>query len=726
MLNPQLAARAMRSAGLAFSTRSGVQYGEYADARGSAPRARMPGAERWRRIFALLCLLLAGWLHAGVAQAEEEYLDPDKAFAYSAATQQPGELAVHFDIAPGYYMYRKRFEFAVEPAGAAGAVGAPVYPAGIVKYDPTFEENMEVYYDQVTVLLPLAAGKAAAPLTLSITSQGCADAGLCYPPDTRTVTLTPVAGGYAASGDGIKASVPPPAPQTAKGKGKGDAAAPGLAGALNLGDTGIASYLASASVVQIVLLCLVLGLLLSFTPCVLPMVPILLAILAGTAGTGHKISRWRGLSLAAIFVLGMSLVYTVLGVVAGLVGAGLAAWFQTPWVLGVFAVLLAIFALAMFDVFTLQAPAGMQTALNARLSRMPGGHYSGVFLMGMVSALIVGPCVAAPLAGVLLFISQTGDVVLGGSALFALAWGEGLLLLAVGASSGVLLPKAGPWMNGIKYLFGVLLLATAWWMVNSVLPGWLYMLGWAVLALWSAAMMGAFQAGAGVAGPWVQLRKALGLLLAAWAVLLLVGLAAGGRDILQPLAPLGARGGATILSGQAQAPVAGGPVQFTRVASVDELDNLLANTGRPVMLDFYADWCVSCVEMERFTFSDPRVAQLMSQMVLVQADVTKNNAQDRALLKRFKLFGPPGIIFFDAQGRELTDIRVVGFMKAAPFAAKLEQVLATGATRPTGAVVPGAGAASSAAVSPGVPTGRDAAVDVPTRDGAQAVLQLVR
>lgn len=637
--------------------------------------------------FAVLMLALT-LLHTGVARAEDEFLDPEKAFVLSAAMATPTELDVHFKIAPKYYMYRERFEFTVTPDTTPSLLGEPIFPTGRITYDPTFEKDLEVYYDQVTVRLPLqiAAG-AAGPVKLAITSQGCADAGLCYPPMTTDITLTPTATGYQASGAAVVASVPGPQSQVALAATADASGKASLGSALSLGDTGFAAYLAAAGWVEVVILCLILGLLLSFTPCVLPMVPILLAIVAGDAGKAKKISRWRGLSLAAVFVLGMSLVYTALGVAAGLIGASLAVWLQTPWVLSIFAALLGLLALAMFDVFTLQAPTGMQTALNQRLSKIPGGRFGGVFVMGMVSALIVGPCVAAPLAGVLLFISQTGDLVLGGTALFAMAWGEGLLLLAVGASSGALLPKTGAWMNGVKRLFGILLLATAWWMVNSVLPAWVMMLGWAFLAVWSAVMLGAFDALPSGAGVGRLVNKSIGLLLALWAIILVVGVSAGGRDFFQPLAPLTssvtvagagaggvAAGGGSVAAGSAPN-LASIKAQFTKVYSVAELDNLLANTSRPVMLDFYADWCVSCIEMEKFTFSDPAVAQQMSQFLLVQADVTKNTEDDRALLKRFKLFGPPGIIFFDAKGKQLDDARVVGFKNARDFGAVLERVL---------------------------------------------------
>lgn len=644
------------------------------------PVIQAQSQRQWYKILyaCMVALMLAiSFLHAGTAHAEDEYLDPEKAFVLSAAMATPTEVNVHFKIAPKYYMYRERFEFALTPNDNPSLLGAPILPEGRITYDPTFEKDLEVYYNQVTVRLPVAAG-ATAPLKLAVTSQGCADAGLCYPPMTSEITLTPTATGYQASGTGVVDSVPGPQAQQAP------AAKTSFGSALSLGDTGFASYLAAAGWVEVVLLCLTLGLLLSFTPCVLPMVPILLAIVAGDAGKANKVSRWRGLSLAAVFVLGMSLVYTVLGVAAGLIGASLAIWLQTPLVLTIFAILLALLALAMFDVFTLQMPAGMQTALNQRLSKIPGGHYGGVFVMGMVSAIIVGPCVAAPLAGVLLFISQTGDLVLGGTALFAMAWGEGLLLLAVGASSGALLPKAGAWMAGVKRFFGILLFATAWWMLNSVLPAWAMMLGWAFLALWSAVMLGAFDAMPVGAGAGRLVNKTLGLLLALWAVIVVVGMSAGGRDLFRPLAPftgavvaasVGAAPGASAAPLPDQAAV---KAQFTKVYSVAELDNLLANTNRPVMLDFYADWCVSCLEMERFTFTDPGVAGQMSQFLLVQADVTKNTADDRALLKRFNLFGPPGIIFFNEQGRQLDSARVVGFKNAKDFGAVLGQVLKAG------------------------------------------------
>lgn len=639
----------------------------------------------------LLWLLLALVMLASPARADDQFLDPEDAFRFSAAMSAPATLDLHYTIAPEYYMYRERFELDAPD----GVLAEALYPPGLVKYDPTFEKDMEVYYGQVTVRIHLAQPDSPAlppvgqPLALAITSQGCADAGLCYPPETRELQLAVAAdGSWTVSGTGaVDGPVPAPLAMVLGGDGQpleggtlpGATGASGSLNPFDFGDTGLASWLEGAGWLQIVGLCLLLGLLLAFTPCVLPMVPILMAVIAGDAGQGGKLSRSRGLSLAAVFVLGMSIVYTLLGVIAGLLGAGLMIWLQTPWVLATFAILLAVLALAMFDVFTLQAPAAMQTALNERLNRIPGGRFSGVFLMGMLSALIVGPCVAAPLAGVLLFISQTGDVVLGGSALFALAWGSGIPLLLLGASSGMLLPKAGGWMEGVKWGFGILLLATAWWMVSSLLPSWLLLLGWVLLAMWGAVLMGAFTSLPEGARPGRQLWKAAGLMLAAWALLMLVGMAGGGRDPFRPLAPYVGAGVAASGAAPASADVAEAVKRrFVKVDSIAELEQALAQADRPVMLDFYADWCVSCIEMERYTFSDIDVARKLDGFVLLQADVTRNQAEHRELLKRFRLFGPPGIIFFDAQGQEL-DVRVVGFQNAERFGKALDEVTALAA-----------------------------------------------
>lgn len=623
-----------------------------------APRAARTLIGRCLALLAMMLLLL-GWQ---AAHAEADFLEPEKAFVFSAKMAAPDTLELHYKVAPGYYMYRERFGITISPADAT-TLGEAVYPKGEVKYDPTFEKDMEVFHKDVLIRVPVGSGTA--PFTLTLTGQGCADAGLCYPPMDSSVKLTPVAGGYALAG-GLLATA---GQSSQPGQSTSAPAATGLGALVNAGDTGLADALGGLGWAKTAGVFLILGLLLAFTPCVLPMIPILSSIVLGGVAQPRP-TRSRGLALAATYVLGMSVVYTALGVAAGLSGAGLAAWLQTPWILTLFAILLTVLALAMFDVFTFQMPSGVQAKLSERSSRVPGGRYTGALLMGALSALIVGPCVAAPLAGALLYISQTGDVILGGSALFAMAWGMGVPLLIVGASSGALLPKAGPWMDGVKRLFGMLLLGTAWWMLIPVVPTWVQMTGWAFLAVVSAVMLRAFDALPAGAGAGRMFAKGLGLLLALAAAAWLIGAASGGRDVLQPLSHLAARGEASV--GTA---VAKGDMQFTRVRNNAELDALLAQSRQPVMLDFYADWCVSCREMERFTFTDPGVAQRMSGMLLVQADVTANNADDRALLKRFRLFGPPGIMFFEPGGKELPDARVVGFQDAKRFTESLDKVL---------------------------------------------------
>ncbi|BEG76821.1 Thiol:disulfide interchange protein DsbD [Achromobacter xylosoxidans] len=618
-----------------------------------AVRLHAPMRAFFPKLLAVLAMALLWLAWNAPARAEAEFLEPEKAFVFSAAMATPDTVELRFRVAPGYYMYRERFGISISPLGAA-TLGEPVYPKGEVKYDPTFEKDMEVYHQDVVIRVPVTPG--GQPFTLTLTGQGCADAGLCYPPMDSSVRLTPVADGYAVAGNGGASAAPA-------------ASGGGLSALVNAGDTGLADALGGLGWIKTAGVFLVLGLLLAFTPCVLPMIPILSSIVLGGASQ-ERPTRGRGLALAATYVLGMSVVYTALGVAAGLSGAGLAAWLQTPWILTLFAILLAVLALAMFDAFTFQMPSGIQARLAERSSRIPGGRHTGALLMGALSALIVGPCVAAPLAGALLYISQTGDVVLGGSALFAMAWGMGVPLLIVGASSGALLPKAGPWMDGVKRLFGMLLLATAWWMLIPVVPTWVQMTGWAFLAIVGAVMLRAFDALPAGAGSARMFGKGVGLLLALAAAAWLVGAASGGRDVLQPLSHF-ASGGPAAAGTAAHA----GEVQFKRVRNNAELDALLAQSQQPVMLDFYADWCVSCREMERFTFTDPGVAQRMAGMLLVQADVTANNADDRALLKRFRLFGPPGIMFFAPGGKELPDARVVGFQDAKRFTESLDRVL---------------------------------------------------
>ncbi|HMZ00074.1 MAG TPA: protein-disulfide reductase DsbD, partial [Burkholderiaceae bacterium] len=430
---------------------------------------------------------------------------------------------------------------------------------------------------------------------------------------------------------------------------------------------GVDAALRSGSLWTVVGVFFVAGLLLSFTPCVLPMLPILSSIIVGQGGS---VSRLKGFSMSLAYSLGMALVYTALGVAAGLAGEGLAAALQNPWVLGAFGLLLVTLALSMFGFYELQVPSALQSRLTETSGKLKGGSAVGVFLMGGLSALIVGPCVAAPLAGALVYISQTRDVLLGGSALFALACGMSVPLLLLGLSAGSLLPRAGMWMEGVKRFFGVLLIAVALWMVSPVLPAWVAMALWAALALGYAAHLRAFDGLPDNAPGSRRVIKAVGLLLALLGAAQIVGLLSGGRDPWQPLAHLRVVAGAGAAGAAVPAQAHG--LSFRRVKNLAELDAAVRSAGKPAMLDFYADWCVACKEFEQFTFSDPAVQARLANVLLLQVDVTANNADDKALLKRFGLFGPPGILFFDASGQEQAERRVIGFQNVPQFLASLD------------------------------------------------------
>ena len=589
------------------------------------------GMRRW--LLAVLLVPLAAVLLAAsgnAAAADDDFLPPEQAFRFAAYMVDGQTAEVRFDIAPGYYMYRERFAF------EAGQIrlGQPVFPAGEKHFDETFQKEMETYRGVVKVRIPV---DGTGSFTLKATSQGCSDKGLCYPPMASTAVLATAGPSGSPSNAAVPEASPHPESTALERTLSSD------------NDSGrIERALSSRELAVIVPMFLLLGLGLSFTPCVLPMLPILSSIIVGDKGSA---SRLRGLALSVSYSLGMAIVYTAMGVAAGLAGEGLAAALQNAWVLGAFALLMVVLALPMFGVFELQMPAAIQSRLAGASNRQGAGTHVGVFAMGAISALIVGPCVAAPLAGALVYISQTKDAFIGGSALFAMAGGMSVPLLLVGASAGTLLPRAGAWMTGVKRFFGVLMLGTALWIAAPVLPPRALMLGWGLLGTGYAASLL-------LPRPRRALGVAAGLVLGLLGAAQLAGLAAGGTDPLAPFAKAEAHR----------------ETQFQRIRSLEELDAILARSpGKTVMLDFYADWCVSCKEMERFTFSDPRVQSRFDQMLLLQADVTANNAADQALLKRFSLFGPPGIIFFGADGRELGGTRVIGYENADSFIASLRK-----------------------------------------------------
>ncbi len=584
------------------------------------------------KLFRIVALLLALSLH-GFA-AGQDLLQPDVAFKFSAKALDASTLEVRYKIADGYYLYRDKFKFAAEPATVK--LGAAQFPQGDVHNDEFFGK-VETYRKELRIRLPLTRDASTNKLKLTVTSQGCADVGVCYVPQQQTADIEVPAASSAPA-----ASLP----------------ASGAGGVIN-DEARFERLLASGSLWLIAAAFFGAGVLLTFTPCVLPMIPILSGIIVGE---GRNATRTRAFTLSAAYVLGMSLTYTAIGVGAALSGNLLSAALQNPWVLSAFAMVFVLLSLSMFGFYELQLPSGFHAKITETSNRLKGGHLGAVVLMGIFSAAIVSPCVAAPLAGALLYISQTRDVMLGGIALFAMSIGMGVPLILVGVFEGAFLPKSGHWMRSVKHFFGVLLLAVAIWIVSPVLPVAVQMFAWAALLTGSAMVLRAIDPLAPEAGTAARLLKGVGFLALLAGAALAIGAFAGSRDVLRPLSGLVGGSGS-----------AAQEVRFTRVKNVAELDTKLQTAGRPVMLDFYADWCVSCKEMEAFTFTDARVKAKMGQMLLLQADVTGNSDEDKALLKRFSLFGPPGIIFFDLQGKEIQGLRVIGYQSADAFMTTLNR-----------------------------------------------------
>ncbi len=647
----------------------------------------------------LLCTLLALPVHTAVAEdalfgglksltigsESSEPLDVSEAFVWGKPTYQNGQLALNWTIPPDYYLYRDKFRFQLLP-NAALALGEAVLPAGEVTEDPLFGK-IEALYNFVEAKVPVQRQQpGATDMVLRVTWQGCMKSlGICYPPESRVLKASLPAHNSSSAGamielveidpDGIDFNAPAPSAngdKTAAAQASSAAtttASPSVSAASSTAASSsellseqdrIAGMLAGDNTLLVLLSFLGFGLLLSLTPCVFPMIPILSGIIAGQKG----ITTRKAFALSLVYVLAMALTYTFAGVLAGLFGSNLQAALQNPWVLSVFSALFVLLALSMFGFYELQVPAALQSRLNELSHQQTGGSFIGVAIMGVLSALIVGPCVAAPLAGALIYIGMTGDAVLGGMALFALSIGMGIPLLIIGTLAGKMMPRAGQWMEGVKAVFGVLLLAVAIWMLERILPVGLTLLLWAALCIISALFMGALSALPPAVSGWLKLWKGLGIMLLVHGVLLMVGAASGGHDVLRPLK--GVFGGAGVSAQH---------ITFRKVKSLQDVEQALAQAqGQPVMLDFYADWCVYCKQMEQNTFPEPAVRAALGDFVLLQADVTANDTVDKALQQHFKVIAPPAILFFDRAGRELDHLRLVGFMGPDDFSQHLNKV----------------------------------------------------
>ncbi|MCB5207810.1 protein-disulfide reductase DsbD [Methylovorus mays] len=589
------------------------------------------------RVFPKHTLLLLMWMllvpiaHALESDAPDnnssDFLEPDQAFQLEMKSIASQRFQAEFSIAPGYYLYRKRISFHMGPDGQDLPV---IMPSGEMKQDPNLGES-EVYHQHLVVTGNLPA-TAQGAVTVIARYQGCSEHGLCYPPMEKTVNLSLP----------VLATVPEVSPEIPMDK---------------------AGHLLQGGKLWLVILGFFgFGLLLSLTPCVFPMIPILSGIIVGQ---GQTTSRLQAFNLSLAYTLGMAVSYTVAGVIAGLSGHLISAALQSPWVLGTSGLLFVLLSLSMFGFYELKMPGGMESSVLGYTNRIKGGRLAGVFVMGVLSALIVSPCVAAPLAGALLYIGQTHDVVLGGMALFSLSLGMGVPLLVVGASAGALLPKAGRWMEVVRNFFGVVMLGMAIWIISPVISVSVQMLLWAALLVVSSIYLHALDSLPPNKTRWQMFCKGCGVLVLLMGVSLFLGAMTGSQNLLQPLVNLHA---------EAKPQVAESGLAFQPVQSLAELDSVLADTkGRAVVLDFYADWCAACKEYERTTFRDARVKNGLKDALLLQVDMTKNTVEQQAMLKRFKLFGPPGLVFFNAQGLEMRSAKIVGYQEVGEFITSLQR-----------------------------------------------------
>lgn len=615
-------------------------------------------------VIAFCCLVMGVATAADTAfDFGDESLTSEQAFALGKPTLEGDNVKLQWVIAPDHYLYKDKFLVKISEADGV-TLGQAQLPSGDVKQDEFFGK-IEAVHNVADIRLPLQRSNPsiAAHFTLDVSWQGCAENVLCYPPERKAfqVTLPEVEAGEQPTVTWVETELP---------GAVAEAAQPTITAPLSEQDQ-IAATLANGNVALTLLGFLGFGLLLAFTPCVFPMIPILSGIIVGQKNmTGRK-----AFILSLAYVLAMALTYTVAGVLAGMFGQNLQAMFQNPWVLGTFSAIFVLLALSMFGFYELQMPSSIQSRLNHLSNKQEGGSVIGVAIMGALSALIVGPCVAAPLAGALIYIGQTGDAVLGGMALFALSMGMGIPLLLVGTSAGKWLPRAGMWMEAVKAVFGVMMLAVAIWMLERILPAPLVLLLWAALLVISAIFLGALSHLPENVSGWRKFWKGVGILLLIYGSLLVVGSAIGKGDLLQPLRGLSMGQSASTAGGGS---VAGAPtsLQFNTVKTLADLQQAVQDAkGQPVMVDFYADWCITCKEMEKYTFSDPAVQALLRNAILVKADVTATNAETKALLKHFQIVGPPAILFYNKNGEELRPFRQIGFMPAAAFAGHLSKAL---------------------------------------------------
>jgi len=593
----------------------------------------------------------------GLTASDDDFLDPDVAFQADIIAESPTSLLVRWTIAEGYYLYRDKLSIQISDNEGVTA-GAAEIPEGEVKHDEFFGE-VQVFHNEVLAQVPLIRSSAdATDINVKLGYQGCAEAGICYPPIKKQLTVS------------LPAYNPNEPQTTARIKAATASSGKTSTSLSSTSQDDFAQILQDSSLWWAMLFFFGAGVLLAFTACVYPMIPILSGVIVGQ---GKDITTSKAFLLSLLYVEGVAITYAVLGVVSAQLGAGVQAFFQNPWILSGFALIFVALALSMFGFFSLQMPAAMQARLSSSSHRMKGGTLLGVFVMGILSALIVGPCAGPVLIGALIYTSQSGDYLTGALAMFALGNGMGAPLLVIGASGGKLLPKAGGWMNTVKAVFGVILLGVAIVMLERILPGPVTLMMWALLLIVSAIYMRALDPLPDDISGWHRLWKGLGIAMLIYGAVLIASATTGAHNPLDPLHKI--RSGMVVNQENSRASQ---HLQFQRIKSIDDFNAAVENSmaaGKPVMLDFYADWCTYCIEMEEYTFPDPRVQQELANVTLLQADVTDNDATDVALLNHFKLFAPPAILFFGADGQENRESRLVGFLDADGFLEHVQKAL---------------------------------------------------
>lgn len=567
---------------------------------------------------------------------QDELLPEDQAFQFFASVKDANTLKVNWVIADGYYLYKGKTRLSLNDNPAV-QLGEIKIPQGVPYHDEAFGQ-VEIFYHDLSFDVPVIRNsKSAQSITLTAKYQGCADRGVCYPPMERKIQLQ--------------------LPETAQLN------KPVSTSKLSEQDQ-IFQSLENDSFGLTLLSFFGFGLLLAFTPCIFPMIPILSGIIVGQ---GDSVTTRKAFLLSLSYVLASALTYTAFGILAALFGSNLQTTFQEPWIIAVFSGIFILLSLSMFGFYHLELPKSFQSKLHNSSDKHRDGSYLGAAIMGSLSSLIVGPCVAAPLAGALVYIGQTGDVILGGSALFVMGFAMGSPLLLLGASAGSLLPKAGHWLNSTKAIFGVIMLAVSLWMLDRILPPAITMFLASALLIIPAIYLRAIDPLPEVDSGWHKLWKGLGVIMLIYGTLILIGLSMGNSNPLQPLQGFSGNSASEQKQG----------ILFKKVSSLDDLEQVLQqaeNNKQWVMLDFYADWCISCKEMEAYTFSDERVKTKLSNFILVQADVTDNNTDDKALLERFNLIGPPAILFFGPDKQERKSSRVIGYQNTETFLANLNHL----------------------------------------------------